>query len=135
MSELEASLKAFSKGDGITEVINLENSFVAGVIPKGIDQSEALEGDGEGNKTLQSFLQKSLATPFSISTSYKTPEPISKPAVKLLQMQRRLPQKDFEASEIDLKQEVDREGVKTRKMAQEDQEYSEVSRQIEQKLM
>ena len=135
MQELEASLKAFIQGDALTEVINLENTFIPGVVPKGIDQSEALVGDDEGNKTLQRFLQKSLATPFSISTSYKTPEPNSKPTVKMVQMQRRLAERPFQGPEIELKQELDREGVKTRKMAQEDEQYSEVARQIEQKLM
>jgi hypothetical protein len=52
MQELEASLKAFIQGDALTEVINLENTFIPGVVPKGIDQSEALVGDDEGNKTL-----------------------------------------------------------------------------------
>jgi len=37
MKELQESLRAFSKGDAVTGVINLENEFVPGVIPKGID--------------------------------------------------------------------------------------------------
>lgn len=80
IKELLTSLTAFASGDGVGEVINLENKYVPGVLPLGIDHSEALHEEAAGadgkpakNKAIEGCLNLSLATPFSQSTSFCSP--------------------------------------------------------------